>query len=218
MQALIVSRLTPRAHQLRASRLLFAIACELGLDLFHFDVEQAFVQSELSEDVYMRLPKGCGSMSGKVFELCRSLCGLKQASRQWHHHLVRGMEGLGFEQCEAGAGVMRLVEAGAVSIVVVVRVDDIFAMGHKNRCDKVCDDLNQFVPINNMGELGWYAGRQFSRDWDARMLTISQQILAESTVAKFGVTRGKSIPAVVDLRLEVFTTMNQTLMSLFGRW
>ena len=114
------------------------------------------------------------------------------------------MEGLGFEQCEAGAGVMRLVEAGAVSIVVVVRVDDIFAMGHKNRCDKVCDDLNQFVPINNMGELGWYAGRQFSRDWDARMLTISQQILAESTVAKFGVTRGKSIPAVVDLKLEVF--------------
>ena len=33
---------------------------------------------------------------------------------------------------------------------------------------------------------------------------ISQQVLDESTVAKFGVTRGKSIPAVVDLKLEVF--------------
>ena len=82
MQALIVSRLTPRAHQLRASRLLSAIACELGLDLFHFDVEQAFVQSELSEDVYMRLPKGCGSMSGKVVDSCRSLYGLERGLRQ----------------------------------------------------------------------------------------------------------------------------------------
>lgn len=185
-------------------RLLAAIACELELDLCHFDAEQAFVQSELSEDVYMRLPKGCGSMSGKVVKLCRSLYGLKQASRQWHHHLVRGMRGLGFEQCEADACVMRLVEAGAVSIVVVVHVDDIFAMGLKSRCDKFCEDLNQFVPINNLGELRWYAGCRFSRDWDAGKLTISQQVFAESTVAKFGVTRGKSIPAVVDLKLEVF--------------
>ena len=36
-------------------RLLTAMACELDLDLCHFDIEQAFVQSDL-ENVYMRLP------------------------------------------------------------------------------------------------------------------------------------------------------------------
>ena len=87
----------------------------------------------------MRLPKGCGSMSGKVVKVCHSLYGRKQASRQWHHHLVRGMMGLGFEQCEPNACVMRLVEAGGVSIVVVVvvHVDDIFAVGLKSRCGRV---------------------------------------------------------------------------------
>ena len=30
------------------------------------------------------------------------------------------------------------------------------------------------------------------------------QVFAERTVAKFGVTRGKCVPAVVDLKLEVF--------------
>ena len=58
-------------------RLLAAIACELELDLDYFDAEQAFVQSELSEDVYMRLPKGCGAMFGKVVKLCSSLYGSK---------------------------------------------------------------------------------------------------------------------------------------------
>ena len=42
-------------------RWLAAIACALGLNLRHFDVEQAFVPSELCEDVYIRLPKECGA-------------------------------------------------------------------------------------------------------------------------------------------------------------
>ena len=62
--------------------LLAAITCELRLDLSHFDAEQAFVLSELSEDEYMRLPKGCGSMSGKVVDSCRSLYSLERGLRQ----------------------------------------------------------------------------------------------------------------------------------------
>ena len=70
-------------------RLLAALACELNLDLCHFDIEQAFVQSDLEEDVCMRLPQGCGRLSGKIVRLNKSLYGLKQASRQWHAHLTR---------------------------------------------------------------------------------------------------------------------------------
>ena len=62
-------------------RLLSAIACELDLDVCHFDVEQAFVQSKQDEDVFLRLPKGCRSLSGKIVRLNKSLYGLKQASR-----------------------------------------------------------------------------------------------------------------------------------------
>ena len=46
--------------------LLTAVACELDLDLCHFNIEQAFVQSDLWENVYMCLPQGCGRMSGKI--------------------------------------------------------------------------------------------------------------------------------------------------------
>ena len=62
-------------------RLLNAITCELNLDACHFDVEQAFVQSKLDENIFLRLPKECGSLSGKKVRLNKSLYGLKQASR-----------------------------------------------------------------------------------------------------------------------------------------
>ena len=43
-------------------RLLTAVACELGLDLYQFDAEQAFVQSKLDEGVYLRLPRLQGAV------------------------------------------------------------------------------------------------------------------------------------------------------------
>ena len=184
--------------------LLTAIACELGLDLCHFDAKQAFVQSKLDEDVYLRMPQGCGALSGKVVKLGRSLYGLKQASRTWHSHLVRGMRSLGFEQCAADACVIRLVEDGVVSMVIVVHVDDIFSIDRKRRCDQFGRDIDQYVPITNLGELRLHAGCRFSRDFDSGTITISQQTVAENIVEKFGVTRSKETPLVVGLRLDDF--------------
>ena len=77
-------------------RLLNAIACELDLDVCYVDVEQDFVQSKLDKDVFLRLPRGCGRLSGKVVRLNKSLYGLKQASRSWHAHLTTCLKILGF--------------------------------------------------------------------------------------------------------------------------
>ena len=146
--------------------LLAALACEIGLDFCHFDAEQAFVRSELKEIVFICLPQGGGALSDMVVRLGRSLYGLKQASRTWHQHLVRGMECLGFEQCAADACIMRFMEKGAMTMVVVVHVDNIFSIGLKSRCGKFGRDLNEYVPISNLGELRLYAGiRFFSRMW-----------------------------------------------------
>ncbi|CAB1102148.1 unnamed protein product [Ectocarpus sp. CCAP 1310/34] len=102
----------------------------------------AFVQSKLDEDVFVRLPQGCGALSGKVVKLGRSLYGLRQASRTWHKHLMRGMQRLGCESCAADAYVMRLIEDGVVTMVAVIHVDDIFSIGRKSRCDQFGVDLN----------------------------------------------------------------------------
>ena len=184
-------------------RLLGAIACELGLDLCHFDAELAFVQSNLDEDAFMRLPRGCGETSGKVVRLNRSLYGLKHASRSLYNHFLSHMS-LGFEQSLADACVLRLVESGTVSIVTVVHVDDISAVGRKARCDQFCEGLNRLVPINNLGELRWYASCRYSRDWDAGTLTILQQAFAENTALKFGVSSGRKNPLGKGLQLEEF--------------
>ena len=122
--------------------------------------KHSFSQS-LKENVFMRLPPGCGELFGKIVGLNRSIYGLKQASRSWHNHIITHMKSLGFQQSLADACVLRLVESGSVSIVTVVHVDDIFAVELKTRCDQFCEDLNHLVTINNLGKLRWYAGCRF---------------------------------------------------------
>lgn len=132
-------------------QLLAAIACELGWDLGHFDAEQAFVQSNLDDVILLRLPSGCGGLSGKVVKLGRSLYGLKQASRTWREHLMYGMKKcLRFESSAADACVLRLIENGVVSmVVVVVYVDDIFSIGRTRRCNQSGVDANRYVSISS---------------------------------------------------------------------
>ncbi|CAB1100735.1 unnamed protein product [Ectocarpus sp. CCAP 1310/34] len=181
--------------------MLAALACELNLDLCHFDVEQAFVRSELEEDVYMRLPQGCGALSGMTVKLGKILYGLRQASRQWHAMLKRCLVELGFEQCMADACVFRFIEDGCVVLILIVHVDDIFAVGEREKCDKFGADLIKSVPVKNLGELRWYSGCFYERNKETGRLTISQQTLTDELAAEYGVVGGQSVPMSSGVRL-----------------
>ena len=54
--------------------------------------------------------------------------------------------------------VFRLTENGRVAITAVVHVDDMFAVGQKERCDRLCVDLNRTIPVKNLGDLKWHGG------------------------------------------------------------
>ena len=62
--------------------------------------------------------------------------------------------------------VFRLIEDGRVAITAVVHVDDIFAVGQKERCDRLCADLNRTILVKNLDDLKWYGGCRYS--WDRK--------------------------------------------------
>ena len=172
--------------------------------MYQFDVKQAFVQSKLDENVFLRLPKRCGSLSGKIVRLNKSLYGLKQASRSWHAHLTTYLKTLGFQHCLAGPCVFRLVEEEHVAIIAVVHVDDISAVGLKSRCGVFRDELNRMVPVKNLAELRWYEGCHYTREREIGTLTISQKPFADELVKTFCVTSTEIVPLRVGVKLEKF--------------
>lgn len=71
----------------------------LDLRLLNLDAEQAFVQSKLDEDTYMKLPAGCGHPNDSVLLSNKSQCGLKHTSQSWNELLASKLRGFGLEQC-----------------------------------------------------------------------------------------------------------------------
>ena len=134
--------------------MIAAIANEKGLPVFHLDVSQAFLQALLEEEIYMRLPPGCGELSGKVVKLLKCQYGLKQAGRESHLLLVAWLvEKVGMEQCKAEKYVFRKVIKNEVSLMVGVHVDDIIVSEEKVLCDEFFSQLKQHFPVKNLGKL-----------------------------------------------------------------
>ena len=48
-------------------KFLAEVANEHGPKIFHFDVAQGFVRANVDLEIYMKLPDGCGDMSGRPF-------------------------------------------------------------------------------------------------------------------------------------------------------
>lgn len=74
-------------------RVLLATASSQELELDQLDVKTAFLNGELSGDVFLKLPPELGS---KVWRLHKALYGLKQAARAWFAKLRSSMLEHGF--------------------------------------------------------------------------------------------------------------------------
>ena len=68
-------------------RLVLIVAAARDYNLSQIDIRQAYLQAELNEDIYMRVPPGIPAFDEKgrpmVCKLNRTLYGLKQAGREW---------------------------------------------------------------------------------------------------------------------------------------
>ena len=67
----------PVAH-ISSIRALLAVAAASKWDLFQMEVKNAFLNGDLSEEVYMQPPPGLSVDSNKICHLRRALYGLKQ--------------------------------------------------------------------------------------------------------------------------------------------
>lgn len=70
-------------------RIIFSLAVEHDWPLYQLDVDSVFLYGDLNEEIYMKPPDGYfSSTETRVYNLNKSLYGLKQASQMWNEKLV----------------------------------------------------------------------------------------------------------------------------------
>jgi hypothetical protein len=79
-------------------QVLLSCAANLNWPLRQFDVKNAFLHGELTEEVYMDLPPGyvAASLDNFVCRLRKSLYGLKQSPCAWFGRFSQFMRKIGY--------------------------------------------------------------------------------------------------------------------------
>ena len=107
---------------------LLAVATASKWDLFQMDVKNAFLNGELSEEVYMQPPPGLSVDSNKVCHLRRALYGLKQAPRAWFVKFNSTISRLGYMASHYDSALfLRRTDKG--TILLLLYVDNMIITG-----------------------------------------------------------------------------------------
>jgi hypothetical protein len=112
--------------KIESIRLVLALIIVHHLLPLQLDINNAFVQSDLVEDVYINAIPGRPLPSGKCYKLNCALYGLKQAGRNWNSKCSSYfIDELGFIQLRNDLCVYILVVEGKLVGVIALYVDDI---------------------------------------------------------------------------------------------
>ena len=162
-------------------RVVLAIAAARDYNLSSIDVQQAFLQGKLSEDLYMSMPPGLPSRSpdGRrlVVKLDRSLYGLKQAGRVWWQLFTEFIISWGFTQSSIDVCLYTYTSASGAILWLLVWVDDtIIVDNDEGLRERFVADLGNRFPIDDKHELEWILGVKVCRNRAMRSLSLSQEL------------------------------------------
>eukprot|EP00795_Rhopilema_esculentum_P014459 gene14460-biopygen4243 len=150
-------------------RSVLAIANQLDLELHQMDVQTAFLNGELEEEIYMLQPEGYKEKGKENFvcKLNKSIYGLKQASRCWFKTMDAYMKNNDYEQCQADS-CLYVKRVGAEFIIIALYVDDmLLACSSKQLLQNEKEALQKRFCMKDLGEARYCLGIQIERtlDW-----------------------------------------------------
>lgn len=150
-------------------KLLLSLAPKLKWSLHQLDISNAFLNGDLDEEIYMKLPLGYEKMTGEsvgpnaVCKLHKSIYGLKQASRHWFLKFSTTLAQFGFKSCH-GDHTIFVKGVNEVFLVVLVYVDDILIASTSDAAVvEFKEQLSSAFQLRDLGTPQFFLGIEIAR-------------------------------------------------------
>lgn len=189
--------------KLSSIRTILAIAAIKDWEVHQMDVDTAFLQSPVDEEIYVCQPQGYERYGPGGTELvCRvhkSLYGLKQSPRNWNRVLDEWLRSYGLEPSTADPCIYVKIEANGNILLVGIYVDDALILGN------IYDIVNEFkvaissrFKMKDLGNLHWLLGMEIRRNRELRTIEIHQTAYIDRMLERFGMSDCKPVATPVE--------------------
>nr|GEU95626.1 retrotransposon protein, putative, Ty1-copia subclass [Tanacetum cinerariifolium] len=190
---------------IRAIRILIAIAAYYDYEIWQMDVKTAFLNGYLNEEVYMEQPEGFVNPKypNLVCKLKHSIYGLKQASRQWNKRFDDEKKKFGFTQ-NYDEPCVYLKASGSNITFLILYVDGILIMGNNIlMLQDVKSYLGRCFAMKDLGEATYILGIKIYRDRSRWLIGLCQSAYIKKILKRYCMENSKrgSIPMQEKLKL-----------------
>ncbi|GKC64479.1 retrovirus-related pol polyprotein from transposon TNT 1-94, partial [Tanacetum coccineum] len=172
--------------RLESIRILLAIACTNDFKLYQMDVNSAFLNGFINEEVYVAQPPGFNDFQkpNYVYKLKKALYGLKQAPKAWYDRLksflIKYKYSMGMVD-----NILFTKKSKSHLIIVQIYVEDIiFGSTSQNLCDDFAKIMHDEFEMSMMRELNFFLGLQIKQTEDEIFFNQSKYI--KEMLKKFG--------------------------------
>lgn len=163
----------PVVH-LESIRILFALITHYKLETIQFDIQTAFLNGQLDEEIYVQAPEGIDIPPNYVLKLNKSLYGLKQAPRVWKISFDKILSRLNFKPLLSDPCLF----TGTINsekIILAVYVDDgLAASSSKEALVTLIKLLSDELKTREV-KTRKFVGLEFERAEDKSSLILHQQ-------------------------------------------
>ena len=112
--------------------MVLAIAAEKEWDVMQLDVQTAFLNADVDEEVYVKMAPGFETSTGEgtpqVMKLLKSLYGLWQSPRNRFGTIDNHLEEIGFKPLKSDPCVY-IYSVGGELVILTLYVDDLLLLG-----------------------------------------------------------------------------------------
>ncbi|XP_034672601.1 probable leucine-rich repeat receptor-like protein kinase At1g35710 [Vitis riparia] len=143
-------------------RIVLTITLNLQWKVRQLDVNNAFLNGDLHEDIFMHQPQGFIDPVNPnyVCKFNKSLYGLKQAPRAWFEKLHQALGILGFSSTKSDQSLFINITP-THSTYILVYVDDILITGSNDQfVQHVITQLNNQFALKDLGDIDYFMGIQ----------------------------------------------------------
>jgi hypothetical protein len=172
----------------KSIKIILADAAMNDKELNQFDVDTAFLNAKLKEAVYVKLPDGCGPISGKIWKLNKALYGLKQAPHEWNSEMNDTLISLGYTPTKSDPCIY-VKRVGKQVIIIYLYVDDSIISYHRSIKSvwlKDFDIIKSKYKIKDLGNCEWILNMKVVRDRTAGTITLSQEAYVKQLLIDHG--------------------------------
>jgi hypothetical protein len=189
--------------RLEAIKMFLAYACHKRFKVYQMDVKSAFLNGDLSEEVYMEQLEGfkLSDNPDLICKMKKDLYGLKQAPRAWYHRLDMYLKDKGFKRGTTDNNLYIKTKDNNFLIVLVYVDDIIFGCNKDSLVQWFSSAMESEFEMSMIGELPFFLGLQITQRHKG--MFISQEKYLREMLKRFQMEDSKHVgtPMVTGCKL-----------------